>query len=50
MKIRNGFVTNSSSSSFILSFKDEDDYQDFKEMCEYNYYEELYDYGKWQCI
>lgn len=43
MKIRNGFVTNSSSSSFILSFKDEDDYQDFKEMCEYNYYEELFE-------
>ena len=27
MKIRNGFVTNSSSSSFIVSFKDEYDVQ-----------------------
>lgn len=34
MKIRKGFVTNSSSSSFILSFKDKNEYNEFKENCE----------------
>ena len=42
MKIRNGFVTNSSSSSFILAFKDEDDYVAFQKECEELYYKEIY--------
>jgi len=40
-KYRNDFVTNSSSSSFILVFDNEKDVENFKEICEWDGYEEF---------
>lgn len=41
MKFRTGFVTNSSSSSFILVFDTEKDYKEFHEICEDLSYEKF---------
>ena len=41
-KQRNGFVTNSSSSNFVLGFKDEDDFLEFKEYCKENGFKKVY--------
>ena len=45
MRVRNGFVTNSSSASFILVFKDDDrwaSYKEFKNHCMFSDYEDFY--------
>ena len=42
MKIRTDYVTNSSSSSFVLAFKDEEDFKHFCEYCNQFGYEEMF--------
>ena len=46
MKVRFGHVTNSSSSSFVLAFKDQADVGGFKNYCEEWGYEQFYEYVK----
>ena len=42
MKVRTDYVTNSSSSSFVLAFKDEEDFKRFCKYCSDLRYEEMF--------
>lgn len=44
MKVRHGFVTNSSSSSFVLAFKDDEDFAKFEEWCDDLDYNQMKDF------
>ena len=44
MKIRHGFVKNSSSSSFVLAFKDDEDFAKFEEWCNDLDYNQMKDF------